>query len=63
MVKFVSLFEKNLLKNTIPFVLAKCMDRYVLVVLAQCDIIYITFSLLMNRTRLDTFTFTVNFLD
>ncbi len=63
MVKFVSSLENNLLKNTIPFVLAKCMDCYVLLVLAQCDTIYITFNLLMSRTGFDTFVFIVNFLD
>jgi hypothetical protein len=52
MVKFVSLLENNLLKNTIPFVLVKCMDHYVLLVLAQCDTIYITFNLLMSRIGL-----------
>jgi hypothetical protein len=63
MVKFVSLLENNLLKNIIPFVLAKCIDCYVLLVLARCDTIYITFNLLMSRTKFDTFAFIVNFLD
>jgi hypothetical protein len=55
--------KTTFLKILYLFVLAKCMDHYVLLVLAQCDTIYITFNLLTNRTRFDTFAFIVNFLD
>jgi hypothetical protein len=39
------------------------MDRYVLPMLAQCDIYFITFNLWMNQTRFDTFLLIVNFLE
>ncbi len=55
--------RKQLVKKHMPFVLAKCMDHYVLPMLTQCDTISITFDLWTNRIGFDTFALLINFLD
>ncbi len=55
--------QKQLVKDHIPLMLAKTMDRYVLPTLAQCDIATVTFKLWMLQMGFDTFALVVNFLN
>jgi len=55
--------HKQLVKDHIPFMLAKIMDHYVLPTLAQCDTTIVTFDLWMSQTSFDTFALVMNFLN
>jgi len=55
--------HKQLVKDHIPFMLAKTMDRYVLPTLPQCYTATMTFGLWMLRMSFDTLTLVVNFLN
>ncbi len=54
---------KQLMKDHIPLMFAKIMDRYVLPNLTQCDTTIVTIDLWMSRMNFHTFPLVVNFLN
>ena len=61
--KVVCPSRKQLVREHIPAMLAKTMDRYVLPLISSCQTASITFDLWMFRTGWDTFALVVNFID
>ena len=61
--KVVCPSRKQLVREHIPAMLAKTMDRYVLPLISSCQTASITFDLWMSRTGWHTFALVVNFID
>lgn len=53
---------RQLVREHLPLMLAKTMERYVWPLLDTCDTASITFDLWMSRVGFDTFTLVVNFI-
>jgi hypothetical protein len=51
------------MKDHILSLLAKTMEYYALPTLVNYTIVNVTFDLWMNRTRIDTFSLVINFID
>ena len=61
--KVVCPSRKQLVREHIPAMLEKTMDRFVLPLINSCQTASITFDLWMSRTGWDTFALVVNFID
>ena len=61
--KVVCPSRKQLVREHIPAMLTKTMDRYVSPLIDSCQTASITFDLWMSRTGWDTFALVVNFID
>ena len=61
--KVVCPSRKQLVREHIPAMLTKTMDRYALPLISSCQTASITFDLWMSRTGWDTFALVVNFID
>ena len=61
--KVVCPSRKQLVREHIPTMLAKTMDRYVLPLINSCQTASITSNLWMSRIGWDTFALVVNFID
>ena len=61
--KVVCPSRKQLVREHIPAMLTKTMERFVIPLITSCQTASITFDLWMSRTGWDTFALVVNFID